>query len=318
MQNNKLFQSMYDEIIKAHYILIVTHDNPDPDTISSALSLSNYFFENKIKHKVFNSSTLVPRKLNFLSKFEKITNIIPKYYDLVIYLDCANKHRVKEIFLDDVKTISVDHHQTNSNFANINIVDFTKSSTAELLFHFFKENNLKISKHNAECLYTGIYDDSLAFSSPRTNKETFNVICELMDAKIDVSYITDKLLRRESLAKFRIIPKVMNTLELFKEGKLATIYLDEKDLIHTGGNQSETDDIINLVLNIGIVELVVYLRITDDCIRGSLRSKGNIDVSQIAKKFNGGGHKNSAGLKIHSRDLIKTHKDVVSVILDYI
>ena len=64
---------MYEEIMNAHYILLVTHKNPDADTISSALSLSNYFFENKIKHKVFNISSLLPRKLNFLSKFDKIT-----------------------------------------------------------------------------------------------------------------------------------------------------------------------------------------------------------------------------------------------------
>jgi phosphoesterase RecJ-like protein len=318
MQNNDLFVTMYNEVKNAHYILLVTHKNPDADTISSSLSLSNYFYENNIKHKVFNISTELPRKLNFLSKFEKITTDIPKFYDLIIYLDCADPCRVGKEFPQDVKTISIDHHQSNNNFANINIIDDSKSSTAELLYYFFKENKLKISKNVAECLYTGIYDDSLAFTTPRTNKETFNVISDLLDSKINVSDIANNLLRRESLSKFRIIPKIMNTLALFKEGKLATVYLDDIWIKETGATVEECDDIVDMVLSIGIVKIVVYFRIVDNTVRVSLRSKGDIDVSRIAENFNGGGHKNAAGLTLLTDDFEITRKEVISTILNYI
>jgi len=318
MQNSNLFNVMYKEIQDAHYILVVTHKNPDADTISSSLSLSNYFYENNIKHKVFNISSSLPRKLDFLSKFNKITDEIPKFYDLIIYLDCADEYRVGKEFPQEIKTISIDHHQSNNNFANINIVDHTKGSTAELLYYFFKKNKLNISKHTAECLYTGIYDDSLAFTIPRTNRDTFNVISDLLNSKINVSTIANNLLRRESLSKFRIIPKIMNTLELFKEGKLATVYLNNLWIKETGAQVEECDDIVDLVLNIGIVEVVVYFRIVDNKVRCSLRSKGEIDVSIIAANFNGGGHKNAAGITLNSSNFEITRKEVVSAILDYI
>lgn len=318
MQNNDLFMEMYNEIIKAHYVLLLTHKNPDADTISSSLALSNYFYENKIKHKVFNISSELPRKLNFLSKFDKISKDTPKYYDLVIYLDCANEDRVGQNFTIDVKTISIDHHQSNKNFADINIVDFSKGSTSELLYLFFKINKLKISKNIAECLYVGIYDESLGFTTPRTDNQTFNIVSDLLHSNIDVSKISNNLSKRESLSKFKTIPKIMNTLELFSEGKLATVYLDEVWIKETGVVSSECDEVVDMVLNIGIVRVVAYFRIIDSKVRVSLRSKEDIDVSLIASHFNGGGHKNAAGLSVASSTIFEVKRKVIKTILDYI
>ena len=309
---------MFKEIQNSHYILLVTHKNPDPDTISSALSLSNFLFESKVKHKVFNISNELPRKLDFLCRYDKISSSLPKYYDLIIYLDCANEHRVGISFDTTKRSICIDHHQSNNNFADINIVDASKGSTAELLYNFYEQNGLKISKNNGECLYTGIYDDSLAFSTSRTNKKTFQVVSSLLDSKIDVSNIAQKLQKRDSLAKFRMIPKIMQSLELYSEGKVATVYVEEKWIKETGVALYECDDVVDMVLSIGIVEIVAYFRIIDNRVRVSLRSKNDIDVSSISAKFNGGGHKNSAGFVVNTTDLRKSREIVVLSILDYI
>jgi len=318
MQNKKLFQEMFHEVQNAHYILVVTHKNPDADTLSCALSLSNYFFENKIKHKVFNISSTLPRRLNFLTKFDKIIDTIPKYYDLIIYVDCADEYRVGKEFSKEIFSICIDHHQSNSAFANINIVDATKGSTAELLYYFYQENDLKISKKNAECLYVGIYDDSIAFTSPRTNKNTFTVLSSLMESKIDVSYISEHLLRRDSLARFRLLPKIMNTLDLYREGALGIVYMEESWLVETGAEYAECDDIVDMVLNLGIIKIVAYCRVVNNMMRISLRSKGEIDVAQIAAKFNGGGHKNAAGLSLDTLCVESAKKELLETIQEYI
>ena len=301
-------------IKEAHYILILTHQNPDADTISCALSLSNFMFENKIKHKVFNSSSDIPRVLNFLPKFDKITTQIPKFYDLIIYVDCADKKRVGIELVDDVKIINIDHHQSNNNFGDINIVDASKASTAEVLYNFFEQNNLKISKNTAQCLYVGIYDDSIAFTTPRTTKETFQTINKLVATGISPSKIADNLLRRDSLARYRILPKILETLELHLEGKLATIYMDENWIKETGASTHECDDVVNMVLNIAIVEVIAYFRVLNGKVRVSLRSKNEIDVSNIAKNFNGGGHKNAAGLSIDTTIIDDAKQKIVGVI----
>ena len=311
-------KNRYKESLKliqdAHYILIVTHLNPDADTISCALALSNFMFENKIKHKVYNSSSDIPRVLNFLPKFDKITDQIPKYYDLVIYVDCADQRRVGIELVDGVKIINIDHHQSNDNFGTINIIDDSKASTAEVLYNFFEQNDLKISKNSAQCLYVGVYDDSIAFTTPRTSKETFQTINKLVATGISPSKIADNLLRRDSLARYRILPKILETLELHLEGKLASIYLDENWIKETGASTHECDDVVNMVLNIAIVEVVAYFRIINGKVRVSLRSKNDIDVSNIANNFNGGGHKNAAGLSVDTNIIDEAKVKVLEVI----
>ena len=301
-------------IKESHYVLILTHLNPDADTISCALALSNFMYENKIKHKVFNNSKDIPRALNFLPKFDKITDQLPKFYDLVIYVDCADEKRVGVDLIDDIKIINIDHHQSNSNFGLINIVDDNKASTAEVLYGFFEQNSLPISKNIAQCLYVGIYDDSIAFTTPRTSKDTFRVINNLVQTGISPSKIADNLLKRDTLARYRILPKILNTLELHSEGRVATVYLDENWIDETGASTHECDDVVNMVLNIAIVEVIAYLRIINGKVRISLRSKNNFDVSNLAKNFNGGGHKNAAGLSIDTNSIQEAKSEIVTAI----
>jgi len=215
---------IFDKIKNAHYVLVLTHINPDADTISSALALSNYMFANKIKHKVYNSSKVIPRVLDFLPRFNKITNILPKFYDLVIYVDCGDEKRVNEILIDGVETISIDHHQSNTMFADINIVDETKASTAELLYELFEINNINITKEIATALYVGIYDDTNAFTTPRTDARTFEIINILIKNGANSANIAQNLLQRDSLARYRIMPKILETLELHNDGMVASVY----------------------------------------------------------------------------------------------
>jgi len=315
MQRNSLkYEDVLESINNSHYILILTHKNPDADTISCALAFSNYMYENKIKHKVFNNSDSLPRNLNFLPKFDKITNQIPKYYDLVIYVDCGDEKRVDIDIVEGTKIINIDHHQSNTMFGDINIVNDTKGSCAEVVFDFFDKNNLIISKNVAQCLYVGIYDDNVAFTTPRTNQNTFNAINRLLQTKIKPNEIADKLLRRDSLAKYRILPKILNTLELSGEGKIATIYLEDIWIKETGATIQECDEVVNMILNIAIVEVVCYLRVIDNAVRVSLRSKNDIDVSKIAKQFDGGGHKNAAGLTINTISIQDAKKQLLSCV----
>jgi phosphoesterase RecJ-like protein len=104
------------------------------------------------------------------------------------------------------------------------------------------------------------------------------------------------------------MPKILDTLELHKEGKIASVYLQSDWLKQTGASINECDDIVNMVLSIGIVQAVMYFRIVHNKTRVSLRSKGNIDVSLIAQNFDGGGHKNAAGLSINTLDISEAKK----------
>lgn len=310
MKNNKVFEA----IKESRYCLIVTHINPDADTLSCALALSNYMKETGVKHKVFNESRNLPRSLDFLPLFDKVTDQVPKFYDLAIFVDCAVRDRVGLEIVDGVKIINIDHHQSNSFFGDINIVDDTKASSAELLYEVFESEGINISKNIAQCLYVGIYDDSIAFTTPRVNSRTFEIVNKLVHTGINVSQTADNLLRRDSLSRFRIMPKILNTLQLSSEGKVATVYLDNEWLKETGAQISECDDVVNMVLNMAIVRMVCYFRIVNGKMRVSLRSKGDIDVSSIASKFDGGGHKNAAGLSMEILDIDEAKEKLLKTI----
>lgn len=318
--SNKVDMSEYTKALelieKSRYILIVTHVNPDPDSIGSALALSNLFFENKIKHKVYNISSDLPQNLDFLSRFDKISDQLPAFFDLIITVDCGSYKRLG--FKTDplIPIINFDHHQSNENFGVVNIVDPMKSSTAELVFEFFKHNGLYITKNSATALYVGIYDDTLAFSLGRCDERTFEKINFLVECGASPSDIANKLLRRDSLAKYRIIPKILDSLELFQEGQIASIIAKEEWFKQTGAHNRDCEDALDMIMSIAIVKVAFFVRVVNGISRVSLRSKGKIDVAKIAAVFDGGGHFNAAGCGVDTLDVEKAKEIVLKEIFE--
>jgi phosphoesterase RecJ-like protein len=303
-------------IEKSRYILIITHVSPDADTISSALALSNLFTENKIKHKVFNVSSDLPENLDFIERFDKITDQLPAFFDLAISVDCGTYPRLGIKLDKSIPLINFDHHKSNNDFGTLNIVDPLKSSTAEIVYDFFKHNGLYITKNSATALYVGIYDDSLAFSLGRCDELTFDKVNFLVQCGASPSAIANKLLRRDSLAKYRIIPKVLNSLELFKEGEVSTIIARDEWFKETGAHYRDCEDALDMIMSMAIVKVAVFIRVLNGKAKISLRSKGQIDVSKIAGFFNGGGHFNAAGCAVDTIDIEKAKQLVLKEIFE--
>ena len=318
--SNKVDMSEYTKALqlieKSRYILIITHVNPDPDSIGSALALSNLFHENKIKHKVFNISSDLPQNLDFIPRFDKITDQLPAFFDLAISVDCGTYKRLGFELDPSIPLINFDHHKSNNSFGAVNIVDPQKSSTAELVFEFFKHNGLYITKDSATALYVGIYDDTLAFSLGRCDEKTFEKINFLVECGASPSEIANKLLRRDSLAKYRIIPKVLDSLELYKEGEVASIIAKEEWFKQTGAHNRDCEDALDMIMSIAIVRIAIFVRVVNGVSRVSLRSKGQIDVSKIAGVFDGGGHFNAAGCTIESLDVKKVKEIILKEIFE--
>ncbi|MDD2894754.1 MAG: bifunctional oligoribonuclease/PAP phosphatase NrnA [Aliarcobacter sp.] len=318
--SNKVDMSEYTKALelieKSRYILIITHVNPDPDSIGSALALSNLFHENKIKHKVFNISSDLPQNLDFIPRFEKISDQLPAFFDLAISVDCGTYKRLGFELDSSIPLINFDHHKSNNSFGVVNIVDSQKSSTAELVFEFFKHNGLYITKNSATALYVGIYDDTLAFSLGRCDELTFEKINFLVECGASPSEIANKLLRRDSLAKYRIIPKVLDSLELFKEGEVASIIAKEEWFKQTGAHNRDCEDALDMIMSIAVVRVAIFVRIVNNVARVSLRSKGQIDVSKIAGEFGGGGHFNASGCTIETLDVEKAKEIVLKEIFE--
>jgi len=304
----------WEKIQSARYILIITHINPDADTLSSALALSNFFAENGINHKVYNASKKISSNVDFLNRYDKIIYTLPKSYDLAISVDCGATSRFGFELQSGVDLINIDHHASNDNFGSVNIVDTNKASTAELVYDFLTFNNLNISKQTAQCIYSGIYDDSLAFSTPRCDENTFATAQNLIRLGVDAGDMALQLKRRDSLAKYRVLPKVLDSLELYQEGKIAIIHLESTWLKQTGATPNDCEVALDMILNIKIVDIAIFLRESKTHVRVSFRSKNGADVSVIANHFDGGGHIMAAGCTLYDTDI----KNAKKILLEYI
>ena len=315
IENYKL---AWDKIKEAKYILIITHINPDPDTITCALALSTTFEKHKIKHKVYNNNKKLPENLKFLKNYNKIVDKIPDFYDLIISVDCGDKSRFfrqhNDKYDESITLINIDHHISNDNFGDINIVNPNSASTAELVYDLLNVNDIKISKECAEALYVGIYTDTLAFTTNRTNDRTFQKIGHIVESGANPDHIATHLVYQDSLAKYRLIPKILESLELHFEGKIATIVLKNEWVKSTGADMEDAEAALNMVSQIGIVDIVIFLREGNTRTRVSLRGKNDADVSKIANDFEGGGHIRAAGCTVNSTNLDEAKK----ILLDYI
>jgi phosphoesterase RecJ-like protein len=135
----------------------------------------------------------------------------------------------------------------------------------------------------------------------------------LVKCGIEPSYIASQLTRRESLAKYRLLPRILDSLELYFEGTVATIYVLDEWLKQSGADYRECEDAVNMILNINIVQIAIFLRVSNGKTRVSLRSKKD-DVSRIAIAFNGGGHTMASGCSCETTDVIEAK----NMILEYI
>lgn len=309
-----LYKQAWQKIQESKYVLIISHVNPDPDTITSALSLSFVLEQHNIKHKIYNNSKKLPTNLKFLNRFNKIVDKLPEFYDLVISVDCGDKTRFfrepNKDFDESVYLINIDHHISNDNFGDLNIVNPDSASTAELIYNFIDINGLNISKDCAEALYVGIFTDTIGFTTNRVNNTTFKKISHLVESGANPDFISENLIYKDSLAKYRLIPKILDSLELHYEGKVATIILKLEWLKQSGADMEDAESALNMVTQIGIVDIVLFLRESPNKVRVSLRGKYDADVSKIANNFGGGGHIRAAGCIFENKS-IEEAKDLL-------
>ncbi|WP_236619706.1 bifunctional oligoribonuclease/PAP phosphatase NrnA [Lebetimonas sp. JS085] len=256
------------------------------------------------KVTVFNMTKLLPQYLDFLPNFNKITDRLPEKIDLTISFDCGSFDRLglesKPSFL-----INIDHHISNTNYGDINLIEPNAASTSQVIFNMLKANNVEIDKDSAICMYTALVTDTGSFQYESVNNKVFEMAAELVKCGVEPNYVAKMLFQRDRLSRLRLLAKAYDTIELCCEGKAAFVEVTKEMMEITGAIKEDTDTIVNSVRNIASVEIACLLREEDEGIKISLRSKDYADVSKIAVKYGGGGHIRAAGATIKEFDLKK-------------
>ena len=307
-----MYKKAYELIKEADNIALISHINPDGDALGSSLAF--YFLLKKMnkKVKVVNVTDILPYNLNFLPGFDQIKKELPKRVDLLISFDCGSFERLG-IDRRDFKIINFDHHISNTKFGDINIIEPDFASTSQVVYKFFKINDIQISKESAICIYTALVTDTGFFQYESVNEKVFEVAKDLVRCGVKPDFIAKMLNEREPLAKIRLLAKILDTLTLYINAKVAVVTLTQKMLKECGATVDMAENASNIARSLATVEVGVLLREEEDGrIKVSLRSKNYVDVSKIALMFEGGGHKRAAGFVSKYRDF----KAVLDELLD--
>ena len=288
-----------EKIDKAGHIVVISHLNPDADSIGSASAMYSFLLQKHKKVSWFCKTQKIDQKLSFMPWFEKIRNSFPNSADLVIALDCANKKRLGVDI--ECELINIDHHITNSYYGDINLVKTDFISTTEILYDFFKTNDVKVNRKMATALYAGLLDDSDGFLSQKVNSKLFVTVKELLDQDADFKLCNKNIMKSISLGALRLKAVMFKNMSLKYNAKVAVFCVSDEDMRSTGAAAEDCEAPLEESLNLPYVKVALLLRQKSDfTIKGSLRSKAGVDVCKIAVKFDGGGHKERAGFDLKS------------------
>ncbi len=301
---------------QASSIALITHVNPDADTLGSALGLY-HSLRAMGKYVTVVNVTQLPYNLDFLPGITKVKRELPKNFDLLVSLDAGSFDRLG-IKKPNVPILNIDHHKSNTQYGDINLVEPTFAATAQVVYELLKRGNFPFPKESALSLYTALVDDCGFFKYESVDDEVFLCAADLCRHGADAHQIAKKLTMREPLSKLRLTQRLLETLELYLYAKVGVITLTQQMLQESGAKKEMADDVLSMVRSLATVEVAILLREEEDGrIKVSLRSKDAVDVSKIAVEFGGGGHKNAAGFtdgesfeEVLEKILKRLHKEI--------
>ncbi|OGU17540.1 MAG: hypothetical protein A2X61_06100 [Ignavibacteria bacterium GWB2_35_12] len=328
MINEKIKNSTVDEIhkilINTKKITITTHVNPDGDAIGSELAFFFYCQQKGIETRIINCSE-TPYNLMFLAGIENVnvyTDNDNEYImksDAVFVLDLNNSPRIKAmenvVLQSNALKIVIDHHIEPSFDADFYHIDSASASTGELIWKILKcDEQLKITEEIASALYTAIMTDTGSFRFPQTTRETHLIIAELIKYGADPVKIYEEVYNIIPYRAALLQGEAFASSELFYDGKLVVMTLTKEIFKKTGGLDSDIEGIVEHTVTIKGVQAGVLIteRPNDPEVRISFRSKGDINVRELAVELGGGGHFHAAGARLSN----VTFSDAKKIIIE--
>lgn len=294
-----ILQQMLED---AGSVAILGHIRPDGDCLGSTLGLYNYLQLNypNIKASVYLEEAA--DKFLYLKGFELIRHQTDEEaYDLCVCLDSGDMERlgVFACYLQRAKrSLCLDHHITNTRYADTNLVEENASSTCEVLFGQLKED--KIDTTVAECLYTGIVHDTGVFKYACTSRKTMEIAGKLMEKGIDFGAIIDNSFYKKTYIQNQILGRALLESVTFFEGRCIFSAVRQNEMEFYGVGSKDLDGIIDQLRLTEGVEVAIFIYQTGaQEFKVSMRSQKEVDVSRIASYFGGGGHVRAAGCSMN-------------------
>lgn len=299
---------------QAKHICVIAHRNPDLDSLGSASALYSYILQHHKKASFACISENLPDNIDFLPWSEKIRTHIHSSVDLMISVDCGAMSRVGFEFT--CKSINIDHHASNAHYGDINIVDVNAISTTQVVYALLTQLNAKINVKMATALYAGLLDDSRRFLHVGKNANALSFGSELIGLGADISACNRAIYQSNSLSSLRLKSLMLGAFELYCEARIAFIHVDKGMFAKSGATPYECEEPLEEMLSLARVDVALLIRDKQEGgYKGSLRSKGALNIGKIAKHYGGGGHINSAGFEVSGDEISLLKESLLELII---
>jgi phosphoesterase RecJ-like protein len=310
------------DAIKAHErFLITTHENPDGDALGSLVA-TELALEALGKDVVtyLSGTTPLPREYRFMRALDRLRRDLPadSAERVVIAVDCANERRLGPdplTLLDAAPlVIDIDHHHDNSRFGDLNFIDPGASSTGEIIRDLLRALGAPLTPEIAEGLYIAIVTDTGRFQYANTTARALRLAAELVEAGANVHRVFQGVYENVAFAKLKLLARALEHAQVFDDGRVVVSHLDRDDFAAAGAEEPFSEGIIDYLRAVEGAEIAALIREpptpNGPTRRVSLRTtESDVDVSAIARKGGGGGHKQAAGF---------SSEDEVDEITDFI
>ena len=295
-----------DLLSGASRIVTMCHANPDGDAIGSLLGMTQ-LLEQHIPNVPVQCvcKDPAPETLTFLPGTERITHDpSPREGDAFVFLDSAEPkltgfHEMyPQLFDKSMPTINIDHHPTNSNFAQINLIDPNAASACEIVVEFADSVSWDFGADTATCLLTGVYTDTGGLLHSNTSTQVYRTVARLLRSGARQQEMVKAVFRTAKLSTLKLWGRVLEKISLTDEGGAITA-VTKGDFAATGADYSELTGAIDYVNAVPGMRFSMILSERDGKVKGSLRTlRDDVDVAEMAGKFDGGGHKKAAGFAL--------------------
>lgn len=300
-------QELYNSILQAQNILIITHRNPDGDAIGSSLAFYNFLKSINKNVKCF-CKDIETENYNYLENIEQIQNdisILDKKYELCLIVDCGDLSMTKVSDILENKNFefgiaNIDHHETNPGYGKINIIMKNASSTSEVIYLLLSTWKIDINPKIATNLITGIITDTSNFTNGGTTKQSIEISSRLLSIGANLGDVLKAHVYNKTINILKLWGIILKRMVFSENLSMVSTVIFDEDLEKLNLDKEASEGISNYLNNLS-KDIKFSLLLKDDnhgTVRGSLRTtRDDCDVSEIAKSFGGGGHKKAAGFE---------------------
>ena len=308
--DSKLIGEIKDRLSVASNIVIASHVRPDGDAIGSLLGLGLALRDaGKSVQMILVDGA--PASFKHLAGSELIKKEPAGGHDTFITVDCADFKRTGKVFENfGQPDINIDHHKTNERFGKINLIEAEEVATSAILTAHLPEWGYKITQPIAAALLTGIITDTLGFRTSNTTPEALRQCATLMETGVEIPEIHMRAGVKKTFPAAKYWGAGLSSLESKNGIVWGTLTVADRKAAGYGGNDDA--DLINMISAIdGNKVGMVFVEQTDNHVKISWRAlEAGVDVSPIAKHFQGGGHAAAAGADIRG-SLSEVQKEVL-------